>query len=164
MRKLLPATFVIVSCALGLGIAAASLATANYTPAMIQEDFSHGDDFVDLPIPVIGENLFSGGNSATTCMNRDRVIEIFFADQGTSGGRTVKIVDDQDQAFADYWRDQSGVAGVDISGVIGHVFLDSASAEWTVDLVEFDVAGCAMSRTLVPADVWNDLLQNSAEA
>ena len=164
MRKLLPTTLIVASCALGLGLAAASLATASYAPTTAHEEFSHSENIVALPTPVIGEHLFSVENNRTACMNRDLVIDIFFADQDDFGGRTVKIVDNQDQAFADYWRAQTGVAEVEISGIIGHVYLDNASAEWTVDLVEFDVAGCAMSRTLVPADVWNDLLRNSAAA
>jgi len=36
------------------------------------------------------------------------------------------------------------------------------AGEWTIDVVEFDQRGCAMSRTLLPATVWTDLVETSA--
>jgi hypothetical protein len=164
MRKFLPA-LVIASCALGLGLAAGSLvATANYSPAAIEEDAGHGIDVADFPIPVMGNDLFVGQNPINSCMSRDRVIDQLLADQTDLGGRTVKVADDRYQAFADIWRDHTGMTQVEISGIVGHIFFDESVEEWTVDVVEFDSAGCAMSRTLMSGTLWTALLKNSGEA
>ena len=88
------------------------------------------------------------------------VVGVFLADQAAFGGQTVEIIPGRDQAFADAWRDRTGVARVEVSGVVGHMFEDTSG--WTVDVVEFDENGCAMSRTLVPNATWTDLIETSA--
>jgi len=163
MRKFLPAV-VIASCTLGLGLAAGSLATASYSPAAIDEDAGHSIDVADFPIPVTGNDLFVGQDAINSCMSRDRVVDQLLADQTDLGGRTVKVSDNRFQAFADTWRDLSGMTKVELSGIVGHIFFDESVEEWTVDVVEFDAAGCAMSRTLMSGTLWTALLRNSGEA
>jgi len=164
MRKFLPAALVIASCALGLGLAAGSLATASYSPASIDEDFGHGIDVADFPVPVIGNDLFVGQNARNSCMSRDRVVDQLLADQMDLGGRTVKVTDSRYQAFANIWRDLTGLTKVEVSGIVGHIYFDESVEEWTVDVVEFDAAGCAMSRTLMSGTLWTALLKTSGEA
>ena len=169
MKKLLPTTLVITSCALGLGLAAGSLAIANYTPneeidaALIEEANSaiyYGPEMADVPAPVVGDDLFFAQNSGSACMTRDAVVNVFLADQAEFGGQTVEIVAGRDQSFADAWRESVGIDKVEISGVVGHVFLDSG--EWRVDVVELGKNGCAMSRTLLSNSTWTDLIETSA--
>lgn len=164
MKKILPAAFVVASCALGLGLAAGSLATASYAPVTSHDDFTHGTEIDSLPQPVFGAELFFEEGMGTSCMNREQVVDIFLSDQTAFGGRTVTIVEERDQAFADYWRDQLGITKVAVSGVVGHMFMGNGDDNWTIDLVEFDSAGCAMSRTLLPVDLWTELVQGSADA
>lgn len=169
MKKHLPTTLVLTSCALGIGMAAGSLAIAKYSPdetidvAMVEEANSaiqYGPEMAGLPTPVVGDELFFAQNAGSSCMNRDAVVSAFFSDQQEFGGQTVEILPGRDQAFADHWRDQTGVNKVDVTGVVGHMFNDAG--EWTIDVVEFDQRGCAMSRTLLPATVWTDLVETSA--
>lgn len=168
MKKLLPTTLVIASCALGAGLAAGSLAIANYAPdakidpALVDEANSaiyYGPEIADLPTPVVGDDLFFSQNAGATCMDRDSVVNVFLADQAQFGGQTLEIVPGRDQAFADKWRDLTDIAKVTVSGVVGHMFKDGG--DWTVDVVEFDATGCAMSRTLVPATMWTDMIESS---
>jgi len=164
MKKFLPTTFVIASCTLGLGLAAGSLATASYAPEEAFEIdvgvLNHATEDAHLPMPVIGDDLFFAQNSGASCMSFDQVVGIFATDQAEYGGRTVKVIDGKQQAFANSWRDQTGLERMDVSNVVGHMFLDEGNKEWTVDVVEFDAAGCAVSRTLLTDSVWNDLLDN----
>lgn len=166
MKKFLPTTLVVASCAIGLGLAAGSLAIASYAPdAAIDDDFagiSHDATIADIPMPVVGDELFFAQNTGTTCMDRDQVINVFHSDQADFGGQTVKIVEGRDQAFADAWRDKTGMDRVAVSGIVGHMFYDNATSEWTVDVVEFDQSGCAMSRTLLPGHAWTDVLESYA--
>jgi hypothetical protein len=169
MKTLLPTTLVFASCALGVGLAAGSLAIANYAPnaeidpAVVEEANSaiyYGPELADLPSPVVGDDLFFAQNTGSACMDRDQVVRVFLADQAEFGGQTVEILPGRDQAFANEWRDQTGVTKVEVSAVVGHMFKDGD--EWTVDVVEFDGSGCAMSRTLLPAPVWTSLVETSA--
>lgn len=168
MKKFLPTTLVVASCALGVGLAAGSLAIANYAPdAALDDDFagfSHDTASADIPMPVVGDELFFAHNTGSACMDREQVIRVFQEDQADFGGQTVKIVEGRDQAFADAWRDQTGLVRVAVSGVVGHMFYDDATSEWTVDVVEFDESGCAMSRTLLPGNAWTDVLETSIGA
>lgn len=168
MKKLLPTTLVIASCALGVGLAG-SLAIANYAPdaeidsALVEEANSaiyYGPEMAGLPSPVVGDELFFAQNSGSACMDRDQVVNVFQGDQAEFGGQTLEIVPGRDQAFANEWRDQTGAAKVQVSAVVGHMFKDGD--EWTVDVVEFDGSGCAMSRTLLPAPIWTALIEASA--
>jgi len=168
MKKLLPTTLVIASFALGVGLAAGSLAIAKYAPedgldpAMIEEADSaayYGPELADIPAPVVGDDLFFAQNTGSACMDRDHVVNVFLNDQAEFGGQTVEIVPGRDQAFADAWRETTGVSKVKISGVVGHMFQDNG--DWTIDVVEFDDSGCAMTRTLLPAATWTDLVETS---
>ena len=169
MKKILPTTLIISSCALGMALAAGSLAIAKYSPdatidvAMVEEANSaihFGPELGNLPAPVVGEELFFAQNNGSACMDRDRVVSAFLADKAEFAGQTVEIIPGRDQAFSNEWRDQTGIAKVAVSGVVGHMFQDGG--EWTIDVVEFDERGCAMSRTLLPNTIWTTLIEASA--
>jgi hypothetical protein len=166
MRKFSPIALFVISCALGIGLAAGSLATAAYTPPALDElDEDVGEEFemAGFPLPASGSDLFIVEDGKAACVDRDQVVSMLLADQAELGGRTVKVTDDRMQSFADTWRDRTGLSHIVVSGVVGHIFFDENDAEWTVDVTEFDAAGCAMSRTLLPAALWSDLLRGSAQ-
>jgi hypothetical protein len=166
MRKFSPIALFVISCALGIGLAAGSLATAAYTPPALDEldeDVGEELEMAGFPLPASGSDLFIVEDGKAACVDRDQVVSMLLADQAELGGRTVKVTDDRMQSFADTWRDRTGLSRIVVSGVVGHIFFDENDAEWTVDVTEFDAAGCAMSRTLLPAALWSDLLRGSAQ-
>jgi hypothetical protein len=63
------------------------------------------------------------------------------------------------QSLSDVWRRKAHAKTVRVSSVVAHLFPDETGTEWTADVVEFDAKGCAMTRTLVPGNVWNALLR-----
>jgi hypothetical protein len=44
---------------------------------------------------------------------------------------------------------------------VAHLFGDQEDDDWSADVVEFDGSGCAMSRTMVPGDIWTDILKDA---
>jgi hypothetical protein len=77
------------------------------------------------------------------------------------GGQVVLLEDGLEQSFADQWRREAHIPTVQVSGVVAHVFGDLSGGDWAADVVEFDKAGCAMSRTLVPGDTWMAILKDA---
>ena len=166
MRKFSPIALFVVSCAVGIGLAAGSLATAAYTPPAFdefEEDVGAEIEMAGFPMPASGSDLFILEDGKAACIDRDQVVTMLLADQAELGGRTVKVSDDRMQSFADSWRDRTGLRRMAVSGIVGHIFFDENVADWTVDVTEFDAAGCAMSRTLLPGALWSDLLRGSAQ-
>jgi hypothetical protein len=164
MRKFSPTALLAASCAMAIGLAAAgSLATAAYTPAAIDEENGEEFEMAGLPMPASGSDLFIVEDGKAACITRDQATSMLLSDQAEIGGRTVQVKDDRIQSFANMWRDQTGLDRIAVSGVLGHIYFDESAADWTVDVVEFDAAGCAMSRTLLPGAMWSELLRGSAE-
>jgi hypothetical protein len=115
--------------------------------------------------PVSGGELFqpvrqSGRNVDRQCLSQDDVFTVFAGDIQQVGGEIVVMTDGVQQNFSDYWRRTAGVDQVDVSVVVAHLVPD-VEAEPIVDLVEFDQAGCAISRTLMSHGDWLELLQRS---
>ena len=148
MSRVTSTTVMVAASALAIGLIAVTLATASYSPRAI-DDIGHGAEVIDVPTPVVGNELFVSDGPGSACIERDQVIGVLYADQTDIGGQTVAILDGRDQAFADTWRDWVGLERVEVSGVVGHTYLDRGKQEWMVDVVEFDASGCAMSRTPV---------------
>ena len=71
------------------------------------------------------------------------------------------LEDGLQQDFADEWRRETGVPKVGVSAVVAHLFDDGAGSG-TADVVEFDLEGCAMSRTLLSGADWTGLLRQAA--
>jgi hypothetical protein len=164
MRKFLPAKFILAAGALGLGLAAASLATASYSPDYDEDDAVQAIDIAEFPAPVASTELFVDQAALDPCMSRQSVVDIFLAEQKSIGGRVVAVDQDREQALAEQWRKAAGAAPVEVSAIVGHIYFDRDATEWMVDVVEFDRAGCAMTRTLLPGDLWAELLHASAAA
>lgn len=148
-----------------LAVSAATVALANFTADPAIEDLS-GPAFADEaeallpPVPASGVALFATAD-APACMTGDAVISSLEADKAILGGETVMLADGLEQSFADAWRRQLDLNPVPVSTVIAHVFGGEAAKDAMVDVVEFDAAGCAMSRTLISGDEWIAILRNA---
>jgi hypothetical protein len=100
--------------------------------------------------------------AAKDCLAPQKVLERMQELQNIIGGKTVMLTDGLQQSFADEWRREAHVAPVKVSSMVAHLFSDATGENWKADVVEFDAKGCAMSRTLVPGDIWNMLLKAAA--
>jgi hypothetical protein len=123
-------------------------------------DIAGLDEPMALQAPVNDATIFTASLGAKqSCLPQQKVLEHLQADQKTMGGKTVMLADGLQQSFSDAWRREARVSSVAVSSVVAHLFSDATGTEWNADVVEFDAKGCAMSRTLVPGDVWNALLK-----
>jgi hypothetical protein len=123
-------------------------------------DLAGLDEPAAVQAPVVGTEIFKaslGGNSG--CVSPQKVLDRLQADRKVMGGKTVMLADGLQQSFADAWRREAHVSPVAVSTVVAHLFSDEGGTDWNADVVEFDAKGCAMSRTLVPGDIWNTLLK-----
>lgn len=157
-----------ITIATGLAFAAASAAVALASiPANAPEDgatvevMRHTDEAL-LPAPVRGITLFvaSAGETAPLCVTEDEVMRRLDAERQELGGETVMLADGLDQAFADIWRLYTNVKPVEVSAVLAHVVGEADAG--VVDVIEIDVAGCAMSRTILNEADWRFLLVQAA--
>ena len=121
-------------------------------------DIAGIDEPTMLPAPVSGTDVF---DTKQNCVPPEEVLQRLQADQNAMGGKVVMLADGLQQSFSDAWRLKALVAPVRVSSVVAHLF--SIGTDWNVDVVEFDANRCAMSRTLVPGDIWNGLLEASRD-
>ena len=99
--------------------------------------------------------------SGESCLPQQNVLDHLQADEKSMGGKTVMLADGLQQSFSDVWRREAHVAAVHVSSVVAHLFADDTGTDWSADVIEFDAQGCAMSRTIVPGDIWNALLKTA---
>ena len=127
-----------------------------------ERDIAGLEEPANLQGPVSGTKLFKASlGTDESCLQPQKVLERLQADQKVMGGKTVMLADGLQQSFSDVWRREAHVAPVRVSSVVAHLFSDTTGSEWNADVVEFDAKGCAMSRTLVPGDIWNTLLKTA---
>jgi hypothetical protein len=155
----------------GAGVATAAIvgsATSHSASQMVERvvlksharDIAGLDEPASLQAPVSGATVFQASLGAgESCLPPQKVLERLQADQKTMGGKTVMLADGLQQSFSDAWRREAHVSPVQVSTVVAHLFSDETGTEWNADVVEFDAKGCAMSRTVVPGDIWNALLK-----
>jgi len=165
-QSVTPKLLAISLCALALVLAAGSLAIANISPRTALEtvpnvdDFDHDGGDTAFPEPVMGNALFVGGAATGGCVDRDAVAAQFLTDRDEIGGQIFDFVGDSGQKLADLWRDRTGAGRISVSGSMTHLFFDRSADEWTADQVEFNAAGCAISRTLLPSAAWSELVMH----
>jgi hypothetical protein len=87
------------------------------------------------------------------------MIRTLQADQEVLTGKLVMLTDGLQQSFSHLWRQRTHARQVPVSRVIALLLADESQGQWKADVVEFDVNGCAMSRTLMPGNLWNVLLK-----
>lgn len=170
MRKRLTRALAATAGIAVLAIAGATVTIANFSPldgatpdhAILENNYDAAIDQDGVPTPVVGSGLFilgAGDNAA--CMTANSVLSKLKADERTYGGKTVMLAADLRRVFSDEWRRKAHISSVPVSDVMAHLFSDKSGTDWTADVVEFNGKGCAMSRTLVPGDIWNDLLRTA---
>jgi hypothetical protein len=158
-----------------VAIATATVATAAIwsgpSPAVVKKvervllkshvrDVAGLDEPASLQAPVTTTTVFKASlGGGASCVSAQKVLDRLQTDQKTMGGKTVMLADGLQQSFADAWRREAHVSSVKVSTVVAHLFSDESGTDWNADVVEFDASGCAMSRTLVPGDIWNALLK-----
>lgn len=131
-------------------------------PKPVDRDIAGLEEPANLQAPVRTTTIFKASvGTGESCLIPQKVLERLQADQKVMGGKTVMLADGLQQSFADVWRREAHVAPVKVSSVVAHLFSDATGSDWNADVVEFDASGCAMSRTLVPGDIWNALLKTA---
>jgi len=167
MKKRFAAVFATLSVA-ALTAAAASEFARPGTPVPSEQHNEAADaatiDTDGLPVPVSGSisQMFAiAFGDREFCLSRDAVVSRLSKQAESLGGQVVVLEDGLEQSFADQWRREAHVPTVRVSSVVAHLFGDSAEGDWSADVVEFDGSGCAMSRTIVPGDIWTGLLKDA---
>jgi len=159
--------FITCTAATGLIVAAGFLlATARFAPATaaasaVDDTVAVEQDQGGVDAPVVGASLFTGDLGDAACVSKDNVVARLSDDESRYGGKVYVLADGLQQTFADLWRKQAHVGTVAVSSVVAHLFSDASGRDWTADVVEVDKSGCAISRTLMPGDVWATLLRGA---
>jgi hypothetical protein len=119
------------------------------------------DEPASLQAPVATTTIFKASldSGTASCVSPQKVLDRLQADRKTMGGKTVMLADGLQQSFSDAWRREAHVPQLKVSSVVAHLFSDESGSDWSADVIEFDTNGCAMSRTLVPGEIWNALLK-----
>jgi len=149
------------------GIALGGLALAGYAIAENAGNTVIGAEpvhFEPEAAPVGGEAVFGDDVAlqpqARKCVDAEAVIGTLASDMKQYGGETVALVDGMQQEFADLWRSRIGAAPVPVSLVLAHI-VPGADGAAVVDVVEIGSDGCALSRTLLAGDDWQELLESA---
>lgn len=149
------------------GLALIAVSATTFALASIPSDrgdaaadaLMHGNEF-GLPGAVSGTGLFDTA-SGPVCYDKDAVLAYFDGDRSQVGGELVTLEAGFDQDFADVWRSETSLQPVAVSGVFAHVF-PTAGGGSMIDVVELGDEGCAISRTLLSEEEWNEILVRAA--
>lgn len=167
MKKRFAAVFVTLSIAALTAAAASELGRYGTSMPIQQYDEAVDAATIDaegLPVPVSGSiaQMFAVAfGDKQSCLSRDEVVAQLSKQAKSFGGQVVVLEDGLEQSFADQWRREAHVPTVRVSSIVAHLFGDRQEGDWSADVVEFDGSGCAMSRTMVPGDIWTDLLKDA---
>ena len=162
MRPLRPAIFLATAIFVTVGIMGLSDAHL----ARPAGDSLVGHVSEPVPAPVTGDNLFlptmakAESPSLHECISADAVLIVLALDVEQVGGRIFMMSDGVQQDFSDYWRRLVGSAPAEVSVVLAHL-VPGRGGEPIVDVVEIGNDGCALSRTLLSATDWLDLIEQS---
>jgi len=119
----------------------------------------------EMPGPITGEHLFApvassyglgGGDKA--CLTADDVFGRLVLNVENVGGEIVLMTDGAQQDFSDTWRGLVGGRRVEVALVLAHLIPDPGG-DPIVDVVEIGAHGCAVSRTLLTASAWLELIE-----
>ena len=152
-----------VSAGLALGAVSATTLALASIPSTVNDPaadvMSHGTEN-GLPGAVSGTDLFSD-RAGPVCYDKDAVLSYFDGDRAKVGGELVTLETGFDQDFANVWRSETSLQPASVSGVFAHVFPTDSGVNM-VDVVEIGGEGCAISRTLLTEDEWNQILVQAA--
>jgi hypothetical protein len=114
---------------------------------------------IGLPMPQPVETI----DPTDKCVEPDAVMLQFRSEALALGGTALAMDSALDQRFSDEWRRRVHASLVPVGLILVHAFTDPRDNETTVvDTVEFDVDGCAMSRTMMPLGAWSTLVKVAA--
>jgi len=117
-------------------------------------DLSGLDEPPSLEAPVSDIDVFETNQS---CLAPEDAVRHFQSEQSAVGGKVVMLAEGLQQSFSDAWRVKTHVTPVKVSSILAHLF-EGPAEQWAADVIEFDANKCAMSRTLVPGEAWNELI------
>jgi hypothetical protein len=115
------------------------------------------DEPPSLEAPVGDIDVFDTNQS---CVAPEDAVQHFQSEQGAVGGKIVMLTEGLQQSFSDAWRVKTHVSPVKVSSILAHLF-EGPAEQWAADVIEFDAKKCAMSRTLVPGEAWNELIRTA---
>jgi hypothetical protein len=117
------------------------------------------------PIPTRGREhyIFNPINEAKDphCPRRDEVIKHYIqSESNLKSGNVKMLAGDLPQAFSDAWRQKLHIKSVPVSAVVAQPLdLASLGGGKVLDVTEFGANGCAFTRTVMPAAIWEELLK-----
>lgn len=115
------------------------------------------------PAPAGGQPLFKAIPEAAdqACPTKDEVIRHYLASRTElKAGRVKLLARGLPQSFSDEWRRRLHMASVPVSSVVGQPLdLRSIGGGAAIDVTEFGADGCAISRTIMPAVIWMELVR-----
>jgi len=120
-------------------------------------------DGSEMPGPITGDHLFAPvashhGAGGKVCLTADDVFGGLILDVENVGGEIVLMTEGAQQKFSDAWRGVVGESRVEMALVVAHVIPDPGGNP-IVDVVEIGTHGCAVSRTLLAAADWLQLIE-----
>ena len=119
-----------------------------------ERDLAGMDEPTMLLAPVSDTDVFDTNQS---CLAPEKAVQRFQSEQSDLGGKVVMLAEGLQQSFSDAWRVKTHVTPVKVSSILVHLF-EGPAEQWVADVIEFDANKCAMSRTLVPGEAWNELI------
>jgi hypothetical protein len=146
-----------------IAVSVTSFALANIPTGSEDENLAV-EEQAETSVPaaaVQGAPLFADEQAGPRCVAEADVLTNLDLDRAKIGGEMVTLETGFDQAFADEWRRETDLGSVRISAVYAHIF-SNQSGFGMVDVVELGSDGCAISRTLLTEQEWNELLAKAA--
>jgi hypothetical protein len=118
------------------------------------------------PTPTTSKRLFNPIEEARdpACPGKEEVILHYLrSTSGLKSGNVKLLVGDLPQLFSDTWRRRLRMPVIAVSAVVAQPLdLSPLGGGTALDVTEFGADGCAVSRTVMPAAIWNDLLRAAA--
>ena len=153
-----------------LAIAAASFALA----LALGPSWAHADEWTRdsagnmlvPPMPMVSEKLFNPIEEANNpaCPKKEEVIKHYILSLSDLKSGNVKLLaGDLPQMFSDTWRHRLHIKPMAVSSVVAQPLdLSRLGGGPAVDVTEFGANGCAFSRTVMPAAIWEEILKAAA--
>jgi hypothetical protein len=147
---------------------AAAITVVMAAPSVMADDWvrdSAGNMLIP-PTPAVSQKLFNPIDEARdpACPKKEEVIKHYILSESDLKSGNVKLlVGGLPQAFADAWRTRLHMKPVAVSAVVAQPLdLSSLGGGPALDVTEFGADGCALSRTVMPAAVWIEMLKAAA--
>jgi len=144
---------------------AAAIAFVMSTPTAIASEWirDSAGNMLSPPAPEMSAKLFDPIQEAkdAACPTRDEVIKHYIsATSDLKSGNVKLLAGSLPQAFADAWREQLHMKRTPVSAVVAQPLdLSSVGGGSALDVTEFGANGCALTRTIMPAAIFVEILK-----